>query len=443
MKIIKSLLLTSMFATSIALPTNVFADDAITVYVDGQQLSFEVEPVIKDGTTLVPLRAIFEKFGYEVSWHPEDQTILGLKDGADIQMNIGNNQAYVRGKAFTLEVSPTIINGNTLVPLRFIGEASGMKIAWDGTNRRIDVKSQTENIAMVITNTLTGSTFTGEVVNGKPNGKGTMVLKDGSKFEGFFVDGVINGYGVATYDDGSKYEGYWQNGKWHGEGKLIYSDAHYYQGDFIENNYDGSGVEYDKNGNVLRMGNYSRGVLVSPSKQDIRKKDNDKYFTLSWGMSESEVKASRSDKPTLERKDSKGNNQIVYDYTFELGEKGKVGYIFNNTGLIEVMYLTESMSEFDDLFGVYTLLDMDLSSLYNNENGQDDFKWRVDDIAIKAYKKVYANDFRGMAEMAMRSNELTLLAQFKSIDSNIDLAMYNGGSLSKPSYTVGLSYVKK
>lgn len=98
MKIIKSLLLTSMFATSIALPTNVFADDAITVYVDGQQLSFEVEPVIKDGTTLVPLRAIFEKFGYEVSWHPEDQTILGLKDGADIQMNIGNNQAYVRGK---------------------------------------------------------------------------------------------------------------------------------------------------------------------------------------------------------------------------------------------------------------------------------------------------------------------------------------------------------
>lgn len=147
-----------------------------------------------------------------------------------------------------------------------------MKIAWDGTNRRIDVKSQTENIAMVITNTLTGSTFTGEVVNGKPNGKGTMVLKDGSKFEGFFVDGVINGYGVATYDDGSKYEGYWQNGKWHGEGKLIYSDAHYYQGDFIENNYDGSGVEYDKNGNVLRMGNYSRGVLVSPSKQDIRKK---------------------------------------------------------------------------------------------------------------------------------------------------------------------------
>ena len=50
------------------------------------------------------------------------------------------------------------------------------------------------------------SKYVGEVKNGKPNGKGTLIYPD----------------------KGGKYEGEWKNGKYHGNGKLTYYDGGIY-----------------------------------------------------------------------------------------------------------------------------------------------------------------------------------------------------------------------
>ena len=55
--------------------------------------------------------------------------------------------------------------------------------------------------------------FKGEIVNGVPDGKGTMVFPKGGKYVGEFKRGDFNGHGSYTWYDGRKYVGEWKNGK--------------------------------------------------------------------------------------------------------------------------------------------------------------------------------------------------------------------------------------
>lgn len=109
----------------------VFADDAINVYLKGKQQTFEQPPIIKDGSTLVPMRAIFA-LGATVKWDGDKKIIDATKDGKTIRLQIGWKGAWIGQTKADLDVAPEIINGSTMVPLRFIGEVLGEKIEWDG-----------------------------------------------------------------------------------------------------------------------------------------------------------------------------------------------------------------------------------------------------------------------------------------------------------------------
>lgn len=101
------------------------------VKVNDVQLSFDVQPENLGGRLLVPLRGIFEALGAQVSWNAPAKTITAQKGGSQISMQVNNAQAYVNGKVIGLDQAPTIKNGRTLVPLRFISEALGADVAWN------------------------------------------------------------------------------------------------------------------------------------------------------------------------------------------------------------------------------------------------------------------------------------------------------------------------
>lgn len=67
-----------------------------------------------------------------------------------IQLQIGSATAMVNGKKVPLDVSPEIINGSTMVPLRFIGEAIGAKVAWDGAERKITLTLKQDTLILWI-----------------------------------------------------------------------------------------------------------------------------------------------------------------------------------------------------------------------------------------------------------------------------------------------------
>jgi Copper amine oxidase N-terminal domain len=116
-------------------------DNWITVVIDGDYLIFEQPPVSKNGYTLVPMRAVFEKLGAEVLWNANDQSVTAKKGTASIWLQLDNSTAKVNGKDQTLEVAPTKMNNNTMVPLRFVSEALGAKVEWDSKKQTIIITS--------------------------------------------------------------------------------------------------------------------------------------------------------------------------------------------------------------------------------------------------------------------------------------------------------------
>ncbi|WP_193726532.1 copper amine oxidase N-terminal domain-containing protein [Paenibacillus guangzhouensis] len=161
MRIMKSLLLSSLLATSIALPANAAsAEGQIQVFIEQQKINFDVSPVIQDGTTLVQFRTIFERLGYSVKWNQEVRSVTATKDGMTIVLYIDKNKAIVNDKEVTLEKAPSVINGSTLVPLRFVSETSGRKVVWSGATRTISIGSEVEATPTTPTPTPTPTTPT-------------------------------------------------------------------------------------------------------------------------------------------------------------------------------------------------------------------------------------------------------------------------------------------
>lgn len=140
MKKIISVMLIAVMLTAF-LPAGVFASDSITVVLNGEQMQFDVPPQIINSRTMVPLRAIFEALGAEVSWNGDTDTASGVRKGVRVTVSIGSDIATVSGKATVLDQSAVLIDGRTLVPLRFISEAYGAEVLWDGDTRTVSINA--------------------------------------------------------------------------------------------------------------------------------------------------------------------------------------------------------------------------------------------------------------------------------------------------------------
>lgn len=113
----------------------------IKVLLNDTELTFDQPPVIENGRTLVPMRAIFETIGAKVYWDGEKQTITALYGTKLVEMVIDSDTAYIDGTATKLDVPPKIISGRTLVPLRFVAEALNCSVEWEGNTQTVVIST--------------------------------------------------------------------------------------------------------------------------------------------------------------------------------------------------------------------------------------------------------------------------------------------------------------
>ncbi|MCQ6559047.1 stalk domain-containing protein [Paenibacillus mendelii] len=113
----------------------------ISVFLDGTKLILSPSPIVTNGTTLVPMRAIFTALNADVAWEPETKTIIASKGNTKISLQIGTKQAIKNGKAVKLDVPAQQRNGATFVPLRFVAEALGADVAMDSKTKVIRITS--------------------------------------------------------------------------------------------------------------------------------------------------------------------------------------------------------------------------------------------------------------------------------------------------------------
>lgn len=116
-----------------------YAPTSASVTLNGQPLATSIAPVVENGRTLVPMRDIFEALGATVVWNPSDRSIAAQKESTRINLQIGSETARVNDRNVWLDEAPKISNGSTLVPLRFVSEALGAQVAWNGGQRIVSI----------------------------------------------------------------------------------------------------------------------------------------------------------------------------------------------------------------------------------------------------------------------------------------------------------------
>ena len=111
----------------------------VSVKVDNQDVEFDQIPLIINGRTLAPLRAIFEALDATVEWDDNTKTIIATRGDTTVTMTIGKGEMYKNGNMIWLDEAPQIISERTLVPVRAIAESFDCKVDWDGETQTVSI----------------------------------------------------------------------------------------------------------------------------------------------------------------------------------------------------------------------------------------------------------------------------------------------------------------
>lgn len=199
---------TIFMSTSLMLLPMAKAETPPRVMINGQELFTDVPGVIYSQRTLVPFRAILEALDAEVFWDAQNKSVIAHKGKTDITLKINNNIAWVNTQAVGLDVPAIIVNGRTMVPVRFIAESLGETVTWDADRRIVTIKTNAVTAVQPPTQTSTAKYQSGsilsadETLNYAPDY--TATFKKGSKIE-FYANGMVS-QGTLAIDSLLKFD---------------------------------------------------------------------------------------------------------------------------------------------------------------------------------------------------------------------------------------------
>ncbi|GIP14492.1 hypothetical protein J40TS1_01340 [Paenibacillus montaniterrae] len=389
------------------------ADKAITAAIDDKKIAFSTPPYQKAGTTLVPFRAIFEALDLKVGWNAEKQQVTGTSDTLNVTLTINSKNAYVNGEKVVLAQAPVVVNGATMVPLRFVAEASGGLVYWDGKKQHIDIVF---NEALKV--------FKAAYYND------SAALKHWLE-NGYTVDEMYNGSTPLLYAA--------MGNAWDTVNLLLKQEANpdvksptnwtpllwaaYHQNDdMIKRLLEYGATEKfvtDSSTNDLklaqtRLANYLNN---GSSKLDNKKTYNDSYFVVPFGSSRATVKSKISttlveDKPEL----------ITYNKAFINGDIGLQFYEFKNGKLASVLHradyelndatsaMEEFLSQMERIEKVYGV-EMKYQEAYTSSS-------------IKSlYEAAYSNDLTDRYAHAIRQGDLQLQSAYYGEDHKLGITL--------------------
>ncbi len=106
----------------------------MTAYINDTATALDAAPVIRSDRTMLPVRFVAEAFGATVGWDGATSTATVTGEGISIVITVGKAEATVNGEVVKLD-SPAYIdssNNRTYMPVRFVAESLGASVAWDG-----------------------------------------------------------------------------------------------------------------------------------------------------------------------------------------------------------------------------------------------------------------------------------------------------------------------
>ncbi|MFD2673519.1 copper amine oxidase N-terminal domain-containing protein [Marinicrinis sediminis] len=118
-----------LWATATAM-TGAAAEKSLELYVNGNDISEQHQPVIEEARMLFPLRGLAEEAGASIRWEPEKKHIYIDHQTIQISAQIGSSSVIVNGREQSISIAPQIMDDRTYVPVRFISETLGARVEW-------------------------------------------------------------------------------------------------------------------------------------------------------------------------------------------------------------------------------------------------------------------------------------------------------------------------
>ncbi len=170
------------------------------VSVNGQTNTIDVPPQIIGSRTMVPLRFMGDALGATVTWNGSTQTVTYTLGSTNLVLQIGQTQAQLNGQTVAMDVPPTIVDSRTLVPASFISQELGYSVQWDAQDRKVTI---TNNSGQSPSNQ--SQTGQGGVAGYYYCKDGSLTLSDGTRevtdcldFLKLLPDGTFTEYGSTT-----------------------------------------------------------------------------------------------------------------------------------------------------------------------------------------------------------------------------------------------------
>ena len=158
-KILALVLSFAMLFSVLSVPA--LADEKeITVIYNGEELEFDVPPMLINSRTMVPMRAIFEALQATVYWSEFNETVVAVSTYGDrITIPIGSTTVSINDLPYDIDSPAVLVNDRTLVPLRFVSEALDCKVEWDDATYTVNISSENNGTQLIYIDNTSYSTL--------------------------------------------------------------------------------------------------------------------------------------------------------------------------------------------------------------------------------------------------------------------------------------------
>ena len=109
-------------------------------YINDQELTVDPPPAIIKSSTFVPLRFVGDAFGVKMEYDAKTKKITYKTGKGDVViLQLNNEKAYINGKEVKISPPPQVVSGRTLVPVRFISVSFGANVDYVAQTKTVKI----------------------------------------------------------------------------------------------------------------------------------------------------------------------------------------------------------------------------------------------------------------------------------------------------------------
>ena len=122
--------------------TELKKSDEIHILYNDKMVQYEyVKPIINEDRVMIPFRAALESMGAKVGYNDKNRMVTAKKGNITIRFTLLDSVIHINNNGsesdMEMDVPMIIREDRTLVPIRFMSNALGMQVGWDGITRTV------------------------------------------------------------------------------------------------------------------------------------------------------------------------------------------------------------------------------------------------------------------------------------------------------------------